>query len=83
MKKHNVYKKIINCAKGAIKASGVPRSFSKKKNNVFSNAQHIIMQVLRQYEGLDYRTAIHFIELLRNEIGLRRIPHFTTANKFA
>lgn len=83
MKKHNIYLKLILRAKGAIKAARIPRSFSKKKNNVFSNAQHIIMQVLRQYEGLDYRKAIHFIELLKSEIGLKKTPHFTTINKFS
>jgi hypothetical protein len=83
MKKHNVYLRLIHCAKGAIKAARIPRSFSKKKNNVFSNSQHIIMQVLKQFEGLDYRRAVHFFELLKDEIGLKKIPHFTTMNKFA
>lgn len=83
MKRINSYKKFIQKAKGAIRSSRIPKSFSKKNNNVFSNEKHIIIQVLRQYEKLDYRKTIKFIELLKYEIGLEKIPHFTTINKFA
>jgi len=47
MRKQNTYKKLILKAKGLIRASKIPRSFSKKNNNVFSNEKHIVMQVLR------------------------------------
>ena len=51
---------------------------------MFNNEKHIIMQVLRQKEkGKHYRDMPDFLELLKEEIGLRRIPHFTTLNKFA
>jgi len=83
MKRQNIYKKLIIRAKGLIRKARIPKSFSKRKNNVFSNEKHIIMQILMQYEGLDYRKAVHFVELLKDEIGMPRIPHFTTLNKFA
>jgi len=83
MKRHNIYKKLIAKAKGAVKAARIPRSFSKRRNNVFSNTQHFCMQVLRQYEELPYRKAVDFFELVKQELNLPRKPHFTTANKFA
>ena len=83
MKKQNFYKKLILRVKNAVKASRIPRSFSKKDNNVFSNEQHIIMQVLMQFESKRFRDMPMFLELIAIELNLPRIPHFSTLNKFA
>lgn len=83
MRKQNIYKKLIQRAKGKIKAARIPRSFSKKNNNVFSNEHHIIMQILMQKEKKHYRDMPDFLELLKKEIGLPRIPVFSTLDKFA
>lgn len=82
MKKSNKYKKLITMTKGIIRSARIPKSFSKKNNNVFSNEKHIIMQVLMQSEKKHYRDMPDFLELMRPELGLRKIPHFTTINKF-
>ena len=83
MRKSNFYKKLIERAKSVIRAAKVPRSFSKKNNNVFNNEKHIIMNVLMQLEKKHYRDMPAFLKLLQKEIGLRRIPCFSTINKFA
>ena len=83
MRKSNKYKKLIIRTRGIIRNARIPKSFSKKNNNVFSNEKHIIMQVIMQKEKKHYRDMPDFLELLRNEIGLKKIPHFTTMNKFA
>ena len=83
MKKRNVYKRFIAKIKSGCKARRIPKSFSKKKNNVFSNTKHMTMYGLMKKEKKDYRDMPDFLELLRDEIGLPRIPHFTTINKFA
>lgn len=83
MKKNNFYKKLILRVKSAVKASRIPRSFSKKNNNVFSNEQHIIMQVLMQFEKKRFRDMPRFLELIAKELNLMRIPCFTTLNKFS
>ena len=83
MRKSNKYKKLIIRTRGIVRSARMPKSFSKKNNNVFSNEKHIIMQILKQFAKLDYRDMPDFLELLRSEIGLRKIPHFTTINKFA
>ncbi len=41
------------------------------------------MYVLMEKEEKSYKKIVELIELLKDEIGLRRIPHFTTINKFA
>lgn len=83
MKKNNFYKKFITKVKCLTKARKLPKSFSKRKNNVFSIAKHMTMNVLMQREEKTYREMPDLLELLKDEIGLKRIPHFTTMNKFA
>ena len=82
MRRINFYKKVIQRIKSAVKACRIPKSFSKKKNNVFSNEQHIIMQVVMQLEKKRVRDMPAFLMLLYYELKLPRIPHFTTINKF-
>lgn len=83
MRRKNFYKNLIARLKSQIRASRIPKSFSKKNNNVFSNTKHIIIYVLMQKEEKHYREMPDFLELLRDEICLQRLPHFTTINKFA
>ena len=83
MKKNNFYKKLILRVSSAVKAARIPKSFSKKNNNVFSNEQHIIMQVLMQFECKRFRDMPRFLELVSVELNLLRIPHFSTISKFS
>jgi hypothetical protein len=83
MNKENFYKKLIQRVKSGVRAARIPRSFSKKKNNVFSNEQHIVIQVLMQLEGKALRDMPAFLDLLQSELHLARAIHFTTINKFA
>jgi hypothetical protein len=83
MKKRNKYKRLIAKIKAIVGSRRIPRSFSKKNNNVFSNAKHISMYVLMTKEDKSYREIIDLIDLLKKDIGLQRLPHHTTINKFA
>jgi hypothetical protein len=83
MKEEGFYKKLIQRVKSGVRAARIPRSFSKKKNNVFSNEQHIVIQVLMQLEGKALRKMPGFLTLLQDELHLARAIHFTTINKFA
>ena len=83
MKEDSFYKKLIQRVKSGVRAARIPRSFSKKKNNVFSNEQHIVIQVLMQLEGKALRAMPDFLKLLKSELNLARAIHFTTINKFA
>jgi len=55
MRRTNIYKKLIIRAKGKIRSARIPKSLSKKNNNVFSNEKHIIMYALMQREKKHYR----------------------------
>ncbi len=82
MKKANKYKRFISKIKSMTRSRKIPRSFSKRNNNVFSNTSYIVMSTLMIKEDMSYRELIDFVDLLKEEIGLRRLPHFTTINKF-
>ncbi|MBM3232584.1 IS5 family transposase [Candidatus Pacearchaeota archaeon] len=83
MKEESSYKKLIQRVKSGVRAARIPRSFSKKKNNVFSNEQHIVIQVLMQLEGKALRKMPAFLALVQEELHLARAVHFTKINKFA
>jgi hypothetical protein len=83
MKKEGFYKKLIQRVKSGVRAARIPRIFSKKRNNVFSNEQHIVIQVLRQLEEKALRDMPEFLLLVQDELRLARAIHFTAINKFA
>ena len=83
MKRKHFYKKLIIKIKSAVRSARIPRSFSKKNNNIFSNEQHIIFQVLMQIEKKRLRDVPAFLELMAVELALPRIPCFSTINKFS
>ena len=58
----------------------------KRSNRVFTQRQHLALLVLRQLLGKSYREFCAIIELctpVLRAVGLRRVPHFTTLQKFA
>ena len=83
MRSINFYKKLIERIKRMVRAARIPRSFSKKKNNVFSNEQHIVIQVLMQLEDKALRDMPSFLILVQEQLHLARAIHFTTINKFS
>ncbi|MGC2598773.1 MAG: hypothetical protein WA395_11665 [Nitrososphaeraceae archaeon] len=58
----------------------------RKSNHVFTMWQHLILLTIRQYEGKSYnRMYVEWLleaYYLRLFLGLSRIPHFTTLQKF-
>ena len=59
--------------------------FFTRSNHVFTMWQHLILLTIRQYEGKSYRMFVEWLieaHYLRLFLGLSRIPHFTTLQKF-
>jgi hypothetical protein len=66
--------------------SRIPSFLHKKSNHIFTIWQHIVLLVLRQYEGKSYRMFVEWLieaYYLRTSIQLSHIPHYTTLQKFA
>jgi hypothetical protein len=58
---------------------------SKYSNRIFTNIQHLFLLIAKEHSNYDYRK---FVESLYDSkipqyIGLRKIPHFTTLQKFS
>ena len=65
---------------------GVPLHFSRFSNRLYTVWQHCAVLVLKELEGKSYRGIVELLEdcdRVVSFIGLRRLPHFTTLQKFA
>src|SRR4029078_2810754 len=68
-----------------LRSSRIPLFLHRKSNHVFTMWQHLILLTIRQYEGKSYRMFVEWLfeaYYLRSCLGLSRIPHFTTLQKF-
>ena len=63
----------------------IPLFLHRKGNHIFTVWQHIVLLVIRQYEGKSYRMFSEWLVeayYLRTVLQLSHIPHFTTLHKF-
>ena len=80
------YVRIARAIIRVLRKACVPRYFSRFSNRVYDAWQHVILLAIRQLEDKSYR---RFTEWLRScrpllrMLNLRRIPHYTTLQKFA
>jgi len=66
-------------------AKVIPLYFSKYANKIYTNHQHIVLVVLKQKLRMTWRDLIEILKIstIPKEIGLTKIPHFTTLIKFS
>jgi len=70
---------------GRIKQARIPNLLSKFSKKIYGNHRLLILSILRQRLRRTYRELIEFLEVskeMRDFIGLKRVPHFTTLQKF-
>ena len=81
----NKIRKLINLISKAVKALEIPKHSSKFSKRIFNNRILLILLVLKQHEKKTFRDFIDWLEFSQiNEIlFLKRIPHFTTLQKFS
>jgi hypothetical protein len=63
----------------------IPLYSKQHSGKTFNNHQLFKLLVLKSYLGMDYRRFIEFLEIseIPTLIGLKRIPHYTTLQKFS
>jgi len=69
-----------------LKRARYPLRRSRYANHVYDDRQHLILLVLRQHFRMPYRQFCETMEVctvLTGEIGLSKVPHFTTLQKFS
>ena len=85
MLKESRYVRLANTMYRVLRNSRIPLFLHRKSNHVFTMWQHLILLTIRQYEGKSYRMFVEWLieaYYLRLFLGLSRIPHFTTLQKF-
>ena len=62
----------------------IPTYNSKFSNKIFTNMQHLFLYLIKENCNFGYRKFTEFLydSKIQQYISLRRIPHFTTLNKF-
>jgi len=72
--------------KKVLRRARYPLRESKYANHLYTDHQHVVLLALRQHFRKSYRDLCEEIEvctLLLEELGLRRVPHWTTLHKFS
>jgi len=79
------FKKFSLIVQNLCQKAQIPLYTSRFSNKIFTNVQHLFLLVAKEHSKYGYRM---FVESLYDSkipqyIGLRKIPHFTTLQKFA
>ncbi|MBV9178021.1 MAG: IS5 family transposase [Nitrososphaeraceae archaeon] len=80
------YVRLANTMMRVLKNARIPLFLFKKSNHIFTVWQHLILLVIRQYEGKSYRMFVEWLVeayYLRMFLQLSHIPHYTTLQKFS
>lgn len=86
MTRQSRYVKLANSLLSILRHSRISLYIHKRSNHVFTVWQHIVLLALRQYENKSYRRFVDWLEEATNlldYLGFKRIPHYTTIQKFA
>ncbi len=78
--------RIVRCHKRILRRARYPLRRSKYANHLCTDHQHVVLLALRQQFKMPYRDFCSMMEvstLLLEELGLRRVPHWTTLHKFS
>jgi len=84
-KEHKLVRIVIR-QKRILERARYPLRRSKYSNHIYNDHQHIILLALRQHFRKSYREFCDIMEIctsLLDEIGLKKVPHWTTLQKFS
>jgi Transposase DDE domain len=79
------YVRLANTMLRVLRNARIPLFLRRKSNHIFTVWQHMVLLVIRQYEGKSYRMFSDWLVeayYLRTFLQLSQVPHFTTLQKF-
>ena len=79
------YVRLANTMLRVLRNARIPLFLCRKSNHIFTVWQHMVLLVIRQYQGKSYRMFSEWLVeayYLRTFLQLSHIPHFTTLQKF-
>lgn len=79
------FKKFSKIVNNLCESAQIPKYFRYVQKKTYNNYQHLFLLIAKEHSKYDYRS---FVESLYDSkipkyIGLKKIPHFTTLQKFA
>ena len=80
------YVRLANTMLRVLRNARIPLFLCRKSNHIFIVWQHIVLLVIRQYQGKGYRMFSEWLVeayYLRTFLQLSHVPHFTTLQKFS
>jgi hypothetical protein len=81
----NKYIRFIEAALPVVRSSRIPLYSCKYSKRVYTQHQLLVLILLKEYLGEDYRNFVELVELM-DDLGeileLEQIPYFTTLHKF-
>jgi transposase len=84
-KQHKLVR-IVRRQKRVLKRARYPLRGSRYANHLYTDHQHVVLLALRQHFRKSYRDFCDMIEVctaLLDELGLKKVPHWTTLQKFS
>ena len=84
--KESKYVRLASTIYRVLRNSRIPLFLHRKSNHVFTILQHLVLLIIRQYEGKSYRIFAEWLfeaYYLRIFLQLSHIPHYTTLQKFS
>jgi hypothetical protein len=81
----NRYIKFVELSSGLIRDSRIPLYSSRFSKKTYTQHQLLVLVLLKEYLSEDYRDTVDLCEvmsILKEQIHLEEIPHFTTLHKF-
>ena len=76
---------VLRYGLGVLERSGIPRYTSKFSRKDYTTYQHLLVCVYKAYDKCSWRNTVDGLDdsdKIREAIGLTKIPHFTTPDKF-
>ena len=80
------YKKVADLCYKLFQIAKLPLHKSKFSNKIYSQFQHLFMLVYKQFRKATYEDLLTDLASnaeLRQYLGLRKLPHYTTLIKFS
>ena len=84
-KQHKLVR-VVRRQKKVLERARHPLRGSRYANHLYTDHQHVVLLALRKHFGMSYRDFCGMIEVcteILDELGLRRVPHWTTLHKFS
>ena len=83
--KSNKYTKFVDTSLETVQSSRLKLYSCKYSKHVYTEHQLLVLVLLKEYTGTDYRSFVELIDLMSNikeKFDLDKIPHYTTLQKF-